>query len=285
MSDVRVHDQGYRRYDGPRAGVGNAIRSTYLQALRFVLGIRRRARSKVLPWGIVALACLPALGFIGVVAVVPAELLDLAGDALPGPEVYLGGTSLLIYLAAAIAGPAALCEDRRTGMLRLYLASPLTRDTYLLARAGAVVTFLTAVTVVPPLLYVVGTALVGESGRSRWFDALPAVASGLAVALLVAALSCLAAALADRQAVASVALVGFLLFSGIVVNVLVQTLDAPGWLQLADVNQVAFGTVDVLFGGDGLGATPTATLVAWALWTGGAGLAVRWRYQRLEVWR
>lgn len=285
MSGARVHEQGYRRYDGPRAGVGNAIQSTYLQALRFILGLRRRARSKVLPWGVLILASLPALGFVGVVAIIPAEILDLAGEILPGPEVYLGGISLLVYLGAAIAGPTALCEDRRSGMLRLYLASPLTRDTYLLSRAAAVFTFLAAATTVPPLVYVLGTMLVGDvRDRSPLLDVAGVVSSGIAVALLVTALSCLAAALTERQATASVSLIGFLLLSGIVVNVVVNALELPEWARMIDVNQVAFGTVDALFGGDGLGASAPVALGACALWTLVAAAVVRWRYQRMEVW-
>ena len=40
-----------------------------------------------------------------------------------------------VLVFVAFVAPEVLCPDRRTGMLGLYLASPLTRDTYLVGKA------------------------------------------------------------------------------------------------------------------------------------------------------
>ena len=55
---------------------------------------------------------------------------------LPTYGEYFGFVSLLVVLFVAFVAPEMLCTDRRTGMLGLYLASPLTRDTYLVAKAA-----------------------------------------------------------------------------------------------------------------------------------------------------
>lgn len=286
---ARIHERGYRRYDGPRGGVGGAVRSTVVHTLRYILGLRRRARSKVIPWGIAALSYLPAIGFVALVVLVPTALRGLVQEQLPGPESYLGGIVLLIYLAAALAGPAALCGDRRSGGLALYLASPLDRRTYLAAKATAVAIFLLLVTVVPPLIYVLGTVLAGagpEGPAAVATDVAQAVGAGVALTALFGSLSMAAASLTDRQTAAGGIVVFYVLVSAAVVSSIVFSLDAPRALLLLDVSQVAFQSVAVLNGADTGGLGPTWLVpVALLGWTAALGGAVVWRYDRLEVTR
>ena len=70
---------------------------------------------------------------------------------------HLGASSC----SSPSSAPEVLCPDRRTGMLGLYLASPLTRDTYLLAKAAAVAGAARLVTLGPPLLLLVAFILQG----------------------------------------------------------------------------------------------------------------------------
>lgn len=289
MSTARIHQRGYRRYEGPRLGVGAAVRSTFLVTLRFVLGLRRRARHKIVPWGITALSSLPALGFVAVTIFLPDALRRFASEVLPGPEAYLGGTVLLIYLAAALAGPSALCSDRRSGALTLYLASPLTRDSYLAAKALAVLAFLALVTVVPSLIYVLGTVIAGQ-GPDGPGAVLATVArvvgAGGAVALVFGSLSLAAGSVTDRTGAAAGIVVLYTVLSGAVVGTVVFALDAPDLLVLLDVNQVATGTVARIYGGELDASVPAAALVAALFaWTGVFGAFTRWRYRRLTVTR
>ena len=68
VSDARIHDQGYRRYDGPRLGTRHAVRSLARHTFQRILGLRRPARYKILPFLSVIIAYLPAAVFIGVCA-------------------------------------------------------------------------------------------------------------------------------------------------------------------------------------------------------------------------
>lgn len=289
MSSVRLHEQGYRRYDGPRHGVGGAVTSTIRHTVRHTLGLRRRMRSKILPWGIIALSYLPALGFVAVTLLLPETLRQLAGEVMPGPEAYLGTVILLVYLATAIAGPAALCRDRRSGALALYLASPLSRDTYLVAKASAAVGFIAAVTVVPPLIYVLGTVIagVGPSGPVAVARTVAqAIGSGLAMAALFGGVSLAAASLSDRTGAAAGTIVVYLVLSGAIVNITVSALGAPAHLLLLDVNRVATEAVARFYGGSTNDAVSTgAVFGALAAWVAGLGAFTRWRYRRLAVTR
>ena len=55
-----IYDIGYRHYDGPRLGRREAIASIVGAGLRAVFGLGRSGRSKILPWGAVILALMPA---------------------------------------------------------------------------------------------------------------------------------------------------------------------------------------------------------------------------------
>lgn len=289
MSAVRLHEQGYRRYDGPRSGVGGAVVSTVLHTLRYTLGLRRRMRHKLLPWFIVAVSFLPAIGFVALTVLLPDTLRRMVGQVMPGPQAYLGGIISLVYLAAAIAGPAALCRDRRSGTLALYLASPLSRDTYLAAKATAAIGFLAAVTVVPPLIYVLGTVIVG-SGPDGLVAVVRSVAqaigSGLAMAILFGSVSLAAASLSDRTGAAAGTIILFFVLSGVIVNISVSALDLSAYLVLLDVNQVAAQSIGTIYG-EGVGpAVPGwADLTALVAWVAALGAFTRWRYQRLSVTR
>lgn len=287
MSAARIHERGYRRYEGDRRGVASAVATTVRHTLRYLLGLRRRARSKVVPWGIAALAYLPAIGFVAVTLFLPRMLLDLAEEVLPPPGAYLVGITLLVYLAAALAGPAALCNDRRHGTIALYLASPLNRNTYLAAKALAVVVFMSLVTVVPPLLYVLGTVLSGlgpDGPVAVLVDVGRAVGGGLAWALLYGSLSLAIASFTERQIVASAGVVLYAMISGSTVAAVVFGLGAPEELGLLDVNQVAFHVLDAFFG-DPLEVRHVAAFGAFAGWVALFGGVAWWRYRRLEVAR
>lgn len=288
-SDARIVDQGYRPYTGPRRGTVGAVRSLARHGMFRALGIRRTVWAKVLPVIAVVIAYLPAAVFVGVAALLPARLREEA-DVLPEYADYYGFITAAIVLFVAMVGPEVLCPDRRNGMLGLYLASPLNRNSYLLAKVLAVLPVLALVTLGPPLLLLVGLTLAdaGPEGIGGFLLVLARVlVGGVIVSAIYTAVSLAAASLTDRRAVASAGVILVLLSTGAVSGALVEQGGASERLFLLNLFFVPFELVQRLYGQ--IGERPAIATVELAVaeiaWTVAAGAVVWWRYRRLTVTR
>ncbi|HUQ39444.1 MAG TPA: hypothetical protein VM030_04770 [Acidimicrobiales bacterium] len=290
MSDAVIHDRGYRPYDGPRLGQVHAVKSLTLHTLQRIFGLRRQARSKALPFIVVVLAYLPAIVFVGLSALLPKALRDAT---LPTYEGYYGFVSGAIILFVAFVAPEALCPDRRSRSLSLYLAALLDRTTYLVAKALAIFLTLLTVTVGPVLLLVLGLSIqnAGPDGLGELAIAVGRIlAAGTSLSLFFTAVSLALSSLTDRRAVASATTIGVLIGSGIVAAVLEEALKFPDAFLLLSLNTAPYFLVNVIYGVTmGREATyeiPTLIIpLAVAAWTV-AGFGFAWlRYQRLQVTR
>ena len=297
MSDgARILDRGYRHYDGPRGGVRGAMWSVAVQAIQRVLGIKRSFWTKIVPVITVFIAYVPAIVFVGLAVLIPDEILQ------PGETSeyagYYGVISAAILVFAAFAGPEVLCPDRRTGMLALYLASPLDRDTYLLSKGLAMVFLLSLVTIGPPLLLLIGytAAGAGPDGPGDWaLIFVRILAAGLAFAVFYAVVTLAISATTTRHAVATVSIIIVLLASSAMANYLVEVVEAPAYFGLIGSFEVPMETVARIYGetlqsdtGDEsiLHSLPTwAVAMGYLAWTVGLGTFIRFRYQRLDVTR
>jgi ABC-2 type transport system permease protein len=205
MTDARIYEQGYRRYDGTRLGQWAAVRSVWKHTVQRVLGLRRSARHKVLPFLAVLMAYLPAVAFIGILALIPTDV-DRARDLAPTYSEYYGFVTAAIVLFIVFSAPEALCPDRRHRSMSLYLASPLTRDTYLVAKALAVFSVLCLVTIGPLLLLLIGYVLQsnGPDGPLGVLAQLARIlGAGTAVAVFGTAFALALASLTDRKGLAT----------------------------------------------------------------------------------
>lgn len=285
---ARILERGYRRYDGPRRGTARVVRSLTRHTIERVLGLRRPARSKVLPVLAITMAYLPAAVFIGLVAFIPEQARDLVG--VPDYPEYYGFVTAAILLFVVLVAPEALCPDRRSGLIGLYLASPLTRSTYLLAKALAIASVLAFVTLGPLLLLLLGLSLQGagpEGFGNLVVTLVRIVGAGLALTAFYTALSMAVASLTDRRAVASAATLLLLSATTIAAGVLVLSLRAPEPLALLSLNRVPFDAVLRIYGVEGLPPNLATPLVLGALvaWTLAGAAVVALRYRRLEVTR
>ncbi len=231
---ARILDRGYRRFEGDRSGVAGAVRSVAWHTTRSILGLGRKGRHKVFPIIVVVIAFVPAIGFL-VLAALIGDLLE--GELQPEYWELFGYSFAAALLFTALVAPEAIVRDRRDGMFALYLSTPLTRPTYLIAKVIAVLGTLSIVVLGPALLWLLGYTMqsLGPDGLLDWLGvAARIVLAGLTIAAVYTSVSLAAASFTDRRAFASVAVILTLLGLSIAVNVLVDSAEMPAELRLLD---------------------------------------------------
>jgi ABC-2 type transport system permease protein len=288
-TDARLYDLGYRSYDGPRERPARAILTLAEFTARRVLGLGRGGRHKVLPAITLAIAFLPALFSVGFAVLannVVEEDLVSYGDYM----FFIGGA---LALFAALVAPEALCPDKRTGMLGLYLAGPLDRTRYLVAKGAGVLAVMLLITLGPLLFMLLAFVLAGLGPSATETPELLTriFAAGLVTALLYAALSMAVSSFTSRRAAAAVGVVLLLLVPASIVRPAIESADAPKELDLLSSPFVVFELAYRIFGETPDEADPVTELSTWLV-AGGVGAAivagalVCWlRYRRLEAFR
>lgn len=287
-AEAQILDRGYRHYTGPRSGVRGAVRSVVVHSIQRGLGMRRPIWAKVPPILTAFIAYIPAVVFVGILALVPAK--SLTNLVLPTYGQYYGYVISAIVLFVAFAAPEMLCTDRRSGMLGIYLASPLNRDTYLLAKALAVAATLAIVCLGPPLLMLVANILQnqGPDGPAEIATTLGRVAvAGVMITLLFTSVTMGVASLTDRKAVATAGIILLLLMS-VTVAEMFKAATGSELPVLGSVLALSLDigprvhnewTVDVISLDDG------AVYAAWLVWTVAGFALARNRVNSLPVTR
>ncbi|MCY4037404.1 MAG: ABC transporter permease subunit, partial [bacterium] len=252
-----------------------------------VLGLERSNWQRVLPALSLLIAVVPAVVFIGIAAFLPqGEELELNSTVN-----YYGFITGALFLFTAFVAPEAVCTDRRSGMLGLYLASPLNRDTYLVAKFAAVAAILGAMTLGPPLLMLIAYTLAdaGPAGVTGWLTELGRIlASGTALAVFWTALSLALSSLTPRRSLASVGIFVGLLASSAVGDGLSAGAEFGDSYALLNLVGLPFEAVWRIFGDQQFDA-PISSVDTWEIFATLVGLIAafgafaRWRYQRIQV--
>jgi ABC-2 type transport system permease protein len=263
-----IYDRGYRHYDGPREGRGRRVRAIAVAGVRRVLGLKRNWKTKVVPWGLLVLAFGPVLAFIGV-----------------------------RVLFAATAGPELLCPDRRQNVLALIFTRPVTRSDYLLAKMAALLAVVGLIAIVPLVVLFVGNTLTADSAatylRQNLDDLGKILIAGSVLTVFYSVISLAAASLTDRRAVATAGLLGVMLGTSALANILFFTAQFDGrrWVAFLSLSGLPGRFVDWLFGApfdpgtlaDQAGFTGPGYLVAMAVVVAVAAVVLVWRAMRLRA--
>jgi ABC-2 type transport system permease protein len=291
MSDLsvdgaRILDRGYRRFEGQRSGVRGAVRSLVWHTTRSILGLGRPARHKIFPVIVVLVSFMPALVFLGIAALFG----DLLDDQIrPEYWEFFGFSFVATLLFASMIAPEAIVRDRRDKMFSLYLSTPLTKPSYLVAKAIAVLGTMSLVVAAPPILWLLGYTFqsLGPDGVGEWLGVMGRIVlTGVAICALYGAVSLAAASLTDRRAFASIAVVFVLLGASIAVNVLIESADASSTIRLFDPLALGLEIAPRMFGDRSVDfdEIPTAQVAAAIVGWISVGIAVIvTRYRKLAA--
>ncbi|CAL9510964.1 MULTISPECIES: ABC transporter permease [unclassified Streptomyces] len=288
---TRIHNIGYRSYDGPRLGRAYARRSLYSQSLRGAYGLGRSAKSKVLPMLLFVVMCLPAAIMVAVAVATKAN--DLPVDYTR----YAIILQAVISLYVASQAPQSVSRDLRFKTVPLYFSRPIETSDYVRAKYASLASALFILTAAPLLVLYVGALLA----KLDFADQTKGFAQGLVsvalLSLLFAGLGLVVASVTPRRGFGIAAVIAVLTITYGAVSTLQAIADvqsssgAVAWIglfspiTLIDGVQSAFlGATSAFPGGvgpsNGVGAV--YVLVTLGLIAGCYGLLMR-RYQKVGL--
>ncbi|MFF8609971.1 ABC transporter permease [Streptomyces sp. NPDC015346] len=290
---TRIHNIGYRNYDGPRLGRAYARRALFSQSLRGAYGLGRSAKSKVLPMILFAVMCVPALIIVAVAVVTKAPKLAIEYTQY---AIYL---QLVIAIYLAAQAPQSVSRDLRFRTVPLYFSRPIERVDYVLAKYGAMASALFILTAVPLLILWIGSLLakLDFATQSKLFG--QGLVSVALLSLLFGGIGLVMAALTPRRGFGVAAVIAVMVISYGAVSTLqgiaygTDNVDAIKWMglfspiTLVDGVQTAFlGAPSAFPGGaaaaPGAGAGAVYVLVVLALIAGSYGVLMR-RYRKVGL--
>jgi ABC-2 type transport system permease protein len=287
-----VYDRGYRPYDGPRGGRRAAVLALYKASIRRAIGLRRTWRQKVLPFGLLAVVCIPAAVNVGIGYATRNSPLE--GFSFFTYREYVGVSSSLL-LFVAVCAPDVICPDRRQRVLPVIFARPLTGSDYVLAKLGAIASIVFAFSFLPQVLLFVGQTLVSKDGSLRYVRDNAEVLWQVPVAVVVlavyyAAVSLAISSLTPRRVVAGAAIFGVTIISSIVAVILEEADALGGRGTLFNVLALPLEVRDLVFLGRihqesdlaGVAGGGALALVAYLAVLGASLGVLFWRYRWAE---
>lgn len=269
MTDGVIFDRGYRTYDGPRRGPAGARRAVYKEGLKRIFGIGRKARTKIFPWSMMAIALITAIVIVGAHFAI-GNIAEALAEGLPSYGELFDAYSWISLIFIAYAGPQLLIPDRTNGVLSVYFSRPLTVDGYLGAKAAGFATVVGAMYLVPQIVLHLGFGLISNDGFATYvgdhLDVLWKVPlTALGFIAMHGALAFAFASIIKRPGMASAALLGTVVAGN---GIAAQIVDAgfPGarWLALIAPDQHPRIIRDSLFGGSITFPAETAGFDVWA---------------------
>mgnify|MGYP000067661357 CR=1 FL=1 len=260
-----IYDIGYRGYDGPRLGRRGAIGAILWAGLRSIFGMGRSGRSKVIPWGSVILAVIPA-GVAVAIKVLAGDIIELYSY-----DDYLWQIGALLPIFVAAQAPELVVNDMRHRVLPLYFSRPISRVDYVAAKFGALTIGLLALTLIPVLLLFLGRILAAEDIVAAVGDeigALPGIlGNGLLHAVMLASIGLAICAVAGRRAYAAGAVLALFLIGSVTSGIFQEQGGAlAGVAPFVHPLAIVDGARDWLLGGSVAGSPVSSAGVALPLY-------------------
>ncbi|MCI0384754.1 ABC transporter permease [Streptomyces sp. CNQ085] len=248
--DASIHNIGYRHYDGPRLGRSYARWSLLVQSLRGAYGLGRSAKSKVLPFLLLAVMVLPAGAMVAITITTGLDELPMRYSE------YVLVMQPVIGLYIAAQAPQSVSLDLRFRTVPLYFSRPIERADYVGAKYAAMTAALFLFTSLPLVVLYAGGLLakLGFADQSTQF--LQGLGSTAVFSVLHAGVGLLVAALTPRRGFGVAAVIAVLTIPYFAVNTVQAVAEFQGgnatavtWLGLASPGSLVDGIQSAFLGG------------------------------------
>ena len=219
---TRIHNIGYRNYDGPRLGRSYATRSLYSQSLRGAYGLGRSVKSKVLPMLLFIVMCVPAAIMVAVAVATKAN--DLPVDYTR----YAIIMQAVISLYVASQAPQSVSRDLRFKTVPLYFSRPIETADYVRAKYAALASAMFILTAAPLIVLYVGALLakLDFADQTKGFG--QGLVSVALLSLLFAGIGLVIASVTPRRGFGIAAVIAVLTISYGAVSTVQAIADAQG---------------------------------------------------------
>lgn len=250
-----VYDLGYEPFEGERSGRKGARKAVYFDGIRRVLGLRRKARRKIMPWSLLFIALIPPIVAVGIGFFIPAGSADGIDLASQNADFFtLAGTITMLF--TALSAPELLIPDRKDGVLSMLASRPLTAVDYLGVRAASLASVVGLFMIAPQILLFFGQAGTDSDGLVKGMinaaDSLPKILAVTAVyAIAYVPLGFVIASLSNRKSIATASYLAVMIALSAFAEAIVRGSNIPGgrWVALlAPINTADAANVWI-FGG------------------------------------
>jgi ABC-2 type transport system permease protein len=222
-----IHDIGFQHYSGVRLGRGYIVRSLYVESLRGAYGLGRSAKSKVMPFLLLAAVTVPALIVALVAGLTKADKLPLEYTSYTVDV----GTAVLVFVASQC--PASVSRDLRFHVMPLYFSRPITRSDYVLAKLAAMASALFILMAVPQLVLYGGALLDKLSFWSQTRGVLAGLVGVALFAVVLGAIGLLIASITPKRGFGVAAIITVLVMLGAIASSLQALTIDDGHRSLA----------------------------------------------------
>jgi ABC-2 type transport system permease protein len=211
-----IHDQGYRRYRGGKAG-GRAWLVILQTGVRTMLGDKKFIVLLVASWiqfVVRSIQFYIATNFSQAAVIAPSAATF---------RDFFDKQDIFVYIVTVTLGARLIAQDRRVNALQIYLSKPLTRVEYIFGKFAILAVFLLFITWVPAVL-LLGVQVV-FAGNFAFVMAnaylLPAITLYAAIEVVLVATAMLAlSSLSTNSRFVGILYTGLLFFSGALAGVL-----------------------------------------------------------------
>lgn len=152
-----IHDQGYRRYGGTRAGIGRAWQVMTRAGVMNIISKRQFL-------GLMLFAWMPFV--VRAVQIYVSANFQQASFLAPKGETFrefLDQQGAFVFFVTIYVGAGLIANDRRANALQLYLSKPMTSAEYIAGKLSILFLFLVSVTFLPAMMLLLTQAIFAGS--------------------------------------------------------------------------------------------------------------------------